>query len=198
MNQTITPVKTASLGVLLIALWLIVQGVFNALGLIFLIWDLPNSFEGVTLTVTTVCLLVLWKTLPLTIGIVLFQQHRSIVRWFYDCVLPENEEPDGWHNSASPAILLVGLLGLFLISGALNAFCNEHLVMMRILEIDNKMPIPPHRYSDANPSWYTPIVYPLFLGLVFVIGAGRIGICIGKAIDKSLESPAEKEEDELS
>ena len=199
MNQTITPVKAASFGVLFVALWLIVLGIWNALELFpFTFRNLPRSAGDVTLTEATVALIILWKTLPLVVGLILFRQHRFIVRWFYGYTVPENNEPDCWHNTNLLAILLVGLLGLFLTARALDAFCAENQILLWILSIDNKMLIAAYWDTSEYPFWYLSIVYPFILGFVFVVGAGRIGRLIGRTIDKSLESSAEKEEDELS
>jgi hypothetical protein len=133
--------------------------------------------------------------LPLVIGLILFRQHRSLVHWFYGYVALE-EERDSWHDTTVLATLLVGLLGLFLTARALNEFCDEFQMLLWILSIDNKNMIATFWDTSEYPFWYLPILYPLVLGVAFVVGARRIGNIIGCAIDKSLESSAEKEEDD--
>jgi hypothetical protein len=191
MNQTITPRKAASLGVLLVAVWLIMLGIWKAVSLIFVTFrELPGSDMGITHTYVTIFMIILWKMLPLILGLALFRQHRALVHWFYGYAELE-EERDSWHDTTVLATLLVGLLGLFLTARALGEFCNENQISMWILSIDNK------EIADiwASPFWCLPILYPLILGIAFVVGANRIGKSIGRAIDKSLESPTESEED---
>jgi hypothetical protein len=198
MNQTITPKNTTLFGILLVALWLIVMGIWHIFELVFFVfWTLPPIQVDVTFTVSWVGIfcIILWKTLPLIIGLVLFRQHLSLVRWFYDYVALE-EERDSWDDTALLATFLAGLLGLFLFARALDAFCRENQILLWIIAVENK---------TVGISWniheYLPILYPLILGFVFIVGAGRIGAIIGRAIDKSLampakESPTEKMEDD--
>jgi hypothetical protein len=199
MNQTITPKKATSFGILFVALWLIVMGIWHIFELIFSVfWTLPPIQVVVAFPVSWVgalFLIVLWKTLPLVIGLVLFRQHRSLVRWFYGYGALEDER-DSWDDTALLATFLAGLLGLFLFARALSVFCSENQIWVWILAVENK---------TIDVSWniheYLPILYPLILGFVFIAGAGRIGAVIGRAIDKSLanpieENPTEKKEDD--
>jgi hypothetical protein len=194
MNQTITPQKAASLGILLVALWLILLGIWNALELIVFTFREPPVSHVDVLTEVATFLIVLWKMLPLVIGLVLFRQHRALTHWFYGHAVLE--ERDSWHDTTVLATLLIGLLGLFLTARALNEFCDEFQILLWILSIDNKMMIATFWNTSEYPFWYLPILYPLVLGVAFVVGARQIGNLIGRAIDKSLDSPAEKEEDD--
>jgi len=198
MSQTLTPQKATSLGVLLVALWLIMMGIWHSFDLVFFTFrELPGT---IMLTGVTIFLTVLWKTLPLIIGLILFRQHRSLVRWFYGYAVLE-EERNSWHDTTLLATLIAGLLGLFLTARALEALCGEYQIILWILEIDNPNLSALYgsaiEYSTWSCLW---ILYPLILGLAFVAGANRIGTLIGRAIDKSLaspsEEPTEKEEDD--
>ena len=201
MDRPVTPLRAASFGVLLLALWLIVLGLFRTIELPFVVPAILKM--GLSVTYVTIVLVVLWKILPLGIGIVLFQQHRRVVRLFTGIAVPKEDEQDSWNNTALLATLLVGLLGLFLAVRGLGRFGGEGLFMWLIIEIDN--PEVQHlidgmtHYRDINMGRLPrilPILYPLIIGLVCVLGARRIGNFIGHQIDKSLENPPDEKEKE--
>ena len=193
MEHPITPLKTASFGVLLIALWLIVLGIWHTFGLFY---TFPNLKHDMTVTYATAAFIVLWKMLPLGIGIILFRQHRAVVRLFSGIDVLKNGEHDTWNNTRLLAALLIGLFGLVIAGRGLDGFSGDHYVMWLILEIDN-----PHagQYIEAMTLWerlplFMPVYFPIVLGLIFVVCARRIGNLIGYQIDKSLENTHEKEE----
>ncbi|MDR0328277.1 MAG: hypothetical protein LBI05_08290 [Planctomycetaceae bacterium] len=190
MDCPITPAKAATFGVLLIALWLIFLGIWNTCSLFFLFSTLPSM--GLTVTYATIILLILWQALPLIIGIALFRQSRHLVRLFSN-----SEERDSWNDASLLAALCVGLIGLFLASRGVQDLCGAENIKFLILEIDN----PKVRYmTQAETFWgrlllFLPIIYPIAAGLVFICGASRFGDLIGHQIDKSLENPADDNEE---
>jgi len=196
MNQPLTPQKATSLGVLVIALWMIVLGIYN-------VPDLVGEFRllsqlDVTVTYVPIVLIVLWKMLPLVIGIILFRNQRFLVHQFYSFSMPDDEERNSWHDTGLVATFVIGLLGLFLLSLAVERFCAERLILMLILEIDNpKMSVMLGRSSGERLSAFAAILYPFVFGTVFVGGAGQIGKFIGRKIDQSLEKPLQEEDDSL-
>jgi len=193
MNQPLTPQKAASLGVLLIALWLILLGIYNTPSLVWEFLYLPQL--DMTMTNVTFFLIVLWQMLPLIIGIILFRQHRLLVLWFYGYSALE-EKQNSWHDTGLVATLATGLLGLFLLSLAAERLGAETLMRVLILEIDNpKMRVMLGWSSGERLSAFTAILYPLVFGTVFVGGAGQIGKFIGRKIDQSLEKPLQEEDD---
>jgi len=193
MNPAITPLKATSFGVLLIALWLIVLGIWHTFGLFYTFPSLPQY--DMTVTYVTGFLIVLWQTLPLVIGIVLFRQHRTVIRLISGLAVAKNGEQDSWYNTPLLATLLVGLFGLFIAGCGLERFCHDHLIMWLILEIDN-----PHagQHIGAITLWerlplFVPTFFLIVLGLIFVVCARRIGIFIGYKIEQSLEETTEEE-----
>jgi len=194
MNQPLTPQKATSLGVLIIALSMIVFGIYNLPSLIGEFRLLPQL--NVTVSTVSIVLIVLWKIFPFVIGIILFRKQRFLVHWFYSYVMPEDEERNSWHDTGLVATFLMGLLGLFLLSLAVERFCAERLILMLILEIDN----PAMSTMWETSCWerlsaFVTILYPFLFGVVFVGGAGQIGKFIGRKIDQSLETPLQEEDD---
>ena len=198
MNQSLTPQKAASLGVLIIALWLILLGIYNTPSLVWELLSLPKLGRDMDITVSyaTIILIILWQMLPLVIGLVLFRQHRFLVHWFYgDAGL--DDERNSWHDTGLVATLVIGLLGLFLLSLALERLGSETLIRTLILEIDNPKISEMWSSMGGKLSAFTSILYPLFFAFVFIVGAGWIGKFIGQRIDKSLEKPLQEEDDSL-
>ena len=196
IHRTITPQKAAMIGVLLVALWLIVLGIYNTLGLVFTFQRVPQLNTEVTTRIAFWT--VLWQVLPLGIGIAIFRSHRLFIRYFYGYAVSEGEERNSWHDTGLLATLLIGLCGLFLLSLAINHFCDEQWILVLILEIDNpQMATMWHTTGWARLWEFTSILYPLFVGVIFVAGAGRIGNFIGRQIDQSLEKPLHDEQEEI-
>ena len=198
MDRPITPLRAASFGILLLALWLIVWGIWKTIELPFVFGAIPKM--GLSVTYVTIVLIILWKMLPLGIGIFLFRQHWTVIHWFCGTAVSKDSEQDSWSNTSLPAILLTGLFGLFLAARGLQRFCDEWTILMQILAIDN-----PAMWQHGNWSlWFastypSPILWtccPILFGLVFIIGARRIGNLVGRQIDKSLEHPSDEEEKE--
>jgi len=194
MNRTISPLKAASLGIMLVGLWLIVLGVWNTLGLVYTFQyaSTLTSHEG---TSVTAILIVLWKTLPLWVGIALFRGQRALVHLFYGRAITEEDERNHWNDTQFLSTLVLGLLGVFLVARGLDLFCSEQRIMTLIVLNDD----PTTRQSIIWESWYwetvIPVFFPIVLGMVFILGAGRIGNIMGSRIEKSLETPLEKEDD---
>jgi len=197
MNPPITPLRAASLGILLIALWLILLGVWHTFEIYFTISAVPTM--GLTITFVTVALIVLWKTLPFFVGFFLFWQHRFFVNLFCGTTAAKNDERDSWNNTPLLAMLTIGLLGLFLFATGIGRFCGMYPFLYFILAVDN---FSEAQWLIATTSDYNtlflPVFYPIVLGFVFIIGACGLGNLIGKQIDKSLESPTETEEGKTS
>ncbi|MCL2004849.1 MAG: hypothetical protein FWG73_01680 [Planctomycetaceae bacterium] len=201
MDSTLSPLRMASFGILLIALWLICLGILNAIWIPFGISTITKM--GLTITYATILLIILWKMLPLAIGFILFQRHRQAVHLLTGTALAKNDEQDNWHNTPLLATLLVGLLGIFLAARGLRLFCDESLVIWLIMEIDNRQAGQFFTSERAVATTiglgrfplFIPIVYPFVLGFVFIIGARRIGNLIGRQIDKSLATPSGEKED---
>ena len=198
MNQSLTPRKAASLGVLIIALWLILLGIYNTPSLVWeLLFLLRLSMDmGITVSYVTIFLTILWQMLPLIIGLILFRQHRFIVHWFYGDAGLDDEQND-WHDTGLVATLVIGLLGLFLLSLALERLGSETLIRALILEINNRQMHEQWSSTWGELSAFTSILYPLFFAFVFITGAGCIGKFIGNRINKSLEKPLQEEDDSL-
>ena len=198
MNQSLTPRKAASLGVLIIALWLILLGIYNMPSLVWELLFLTKLGRDMDLTVSyvTIILIILWQMLPLIIGLILFRQHQFLVHWFYgDARL--DEERNDWHDIGLVATLVLGLLGLFLLSLALERLGSETLIRTLILEVDNPKISVMWSSTGEKLSAFTSIFYPLLFAFVFIGGAGCIGKFIGKRIDKSLEKQLQEEDDSL-
>ena len=194
MDHSITPLKTASFGVLLIAIWLIVLGIWHMFGLFY---TFPNLWHDMTVTYATAAFIILCKMIPLIIGIVLVRQHRTVVRLLSGIAVLKNGEHNSWNNTRLLASLSIGLFGLIIAGRGLDSFSGDHYVLWLILEIDN-----PHagQYIGAATLWerlplFMPVYFPIVLGLIFVLGARRIGHLIGHQIDKSLENPSEEEKE---
>ena len=203
MNHPITPLRAALFGVLLVALWLILLGICNALQAPFVILSVRPM--GLSVTFVTIFLIALWKILPLGIGIILFRQHRTVVHLFGGIAIPKEVEQDTWNSTPLLATLLIGLLGLLLVTDGLQRFCGEQSVMWLILAIDNprEMQYFPSGNIAITGSIFggrlpqlMPILYPVALGLVFLLGARQIGNLIGRQIDKSFSISSEEESPE--
>ena len=197
MNPLITPLQAASLGILLIALWLLLLGVWHTFEIYFTISVVPKM--GLTITFATVAFTILWKTLPFFVGFFLFWQHRFFVNLFCGTTAAKNDERDSWNNTSLLTMLTIGLLGLFLFATGIGRFCGMHPFLYFILVIDN--PIATQwllaTANDYN-TLFLPVFYPIVLGFIFIIGACGFGNLIGNQIDKSLESPTETEEGKTS
>jgi len=195
MYQPLSPRKAASLGILLIAISLIVQAIYNVPRLVYEFQGLPKIDPDITLTYVPICLIILWYMSPLVIGLILFRQHRFLVRWFYGYAVLD-EKRSSWHDTGLVATLVIGLLGLFLLSLAVERFCNERMVLLLILEIDN----PKWKAMWDNPSLSTRLamfqetLYLFVFATVFIGGAGYFGKLIGRKIDQSLEKPLQEED----
>ncbi len=186
MNRTISPLKAAALGIMLIGLWLIVQGGWNVLGLIYTLQYASTLTFHKGASVTAI-LIVLWKTLPLWIGITLFRGQRALVHLFYGRSITEKDERNHWNDTQFLSTLVLGLLGLFLVARGLTLFCEEYRIMGLIVQIDD----PTIRRSIIWEMWpweyMVQTLFPVVLGMIFVLGAGRIGNIMGHRIEKSLE-----------
>ena len=199
MNSPITPLRAASLGVLLIALWLILLGIWHTLEIYVPIS--AASTMDVTVTFVTIALIILWKTLPLVVGVFLFWQHQFFVNLFCGTTAEKNDERDSWNNTPLLAMLTIGLLGLFFFATGIGRFGSSHVIFIYILSIDNPLSA---QWLTATANDHStlflpaPVSYPLILGFIFVIGACGLGNLFGKQIDKSLESPTETEEGKTS
>ena len=194
MSRTISPLKAASLGIMLVGLWLIVLGVWKTLGLLYTFQDASTltSHKG---TSVAVILIVLWKTLPLWVGIALFRGQRTLVHLFYGRAITEEDERNHWNDTQFLSTLVLGLLGVFLVARGLDQFCQEQRILSIIVQIDD----PTTRRSVIWDLFYwehvISILFPVILGVIFVLGAGRIGDIMGYRIEKSLEESLEREDD---
>ena len=197
MNRTISPLKAALLGIMLIGLWLIILGIWNALELLYTFRDIPTNAK---VTSVIAILIILWKTLPLWIGLVLFRNQRFLVHLFYGQAVTEEYERNHWNDMRFLSTLVLGLLGLFLFARGLDQFCEMYLIFRLIIEIDNPPLQGTQRISVWEPMFWERLsevmttLYPVILGLVFALGAGRLGDFMGRQIEKSLEMPPETDD----
>jgi len=129
MNRTITPLKAASLGILLVGLWLIVLGVWQMLGLYYTFQDLRGTAGSlgreVVITNVAIVFTIVWKILPLGVGVALFRLQRAIIRLFFGHAVTEEDERNHWNDTRFLSTLVLGLLGLFLLASSMVAACFQ-------------------------------------------------------------------------
>ena len=186
---------------MLVGLWLIVLGVSNAIGYYYIYRQYAIS-SGKVIEVSDV-LIALWKTLPLWVGIALFRNQRFFVHLLYGQAITEENERNHWGDTRFLSTLVLGLLGLLFLASGLKQLCESGWILGLIVHIDTPYSSDYRKFTIWEKQYWDqwlhtiPIFYPIILGTILVLGAGRLGDVMGLRIEKSLETPPENEEDSV-
>lgn len=190
MNHPV--LKITALGIMLVALWLVLEGIWNALGL----YATFSSCMNAQISSIAVVLIVIWQILPLLVGTAMLKARPMILAWFCRAIEPEKRNQIDWNDSHTLSSFAFSLLGMVFLARGIARFCEEHLILWWIVGIDDSVYW--RQYLDASDrlSYFIPIVYPVFLGLALLAFAPSLGHLIGKRIDRSVELALQPTDDE--
>lgn len=197
-----TVLKTATLGVMLVGLWLMLKGCWNIAGLYFLFHGMAG-FVGFDLSGLSGVLVALWKALPLFVGAALCRHPREVALRFCRNTDGEKRNSPTWDDTDILAALAISFLGLIFVSYGLNEFCDNNFVLAFILELsDSRMPpicgAESRHLAVLNRIYLIfPVIYPLFVGTALLWGAGRAGRFMEKRIERSLDRDSENDSEDM-
>ncbi len=191
----VSVVKTAALAVLFIALWLIVEGVWNLLNSYWALsyykaWGLPDDVPLKTM-------FILGRTLPLILGCVLLNAHGVIVRYLFRDTKTSGYELS-WDDSRTISALALGILGLVFLAQGISVISQDENIASLLMALTN---LRPSQHFAAQWTWHDsigqllPIFYPIVFGAILLLSAPKIGTYVGNRIEKSLacdDSDAER------
>jgi len=184
-----------ALALLLIGLWLIWRGAWQLIGVYFYLASFHRM--GLTTSMPMQAMIVGLHVLPTVAGLLLFHHHRLMVDWCCRSVAPEERDAITWDDVKTLSSLTAGLWGWLFLAVGIDRLPKNQTVIGWILSIDN----PPIRVQAIhnNDAVYSSLIsamevaYPLFIGVVLLLGAVKLGNLMGTCIERTLDTVTEAE-----